>query len=151
MYTKQEISLINQQFWTTLGKYLSPILSADGEKINWINYKTGEKNIRFVMDTTNGRSRISIEFSHKEPMVQQEYFEKLLQLEKRFRQEVGEGWSWQPLTHDAYGKIISLVSIEEDGLNILDKSDWPALISFFKRYLVALDKFWSVNKFAFER
>jgi hypothetical protein len=41
MYTKQEISKQKQAFWTAFGKYMKPVLSADGEEISWLNYKTG--------------------------------------------------------------------------------------------------------------
>ena len=34
MYSKQEASFLNQKFWTSLGQYLAPIPSAEGEKIN---------------------------------------------------------------------------------------------------------------------
>jgi hypothetical protein len=60
MYSKQEASLLTQQFWTSFGQYLVPVLSAEGEKINWINYKTGEKDIRFTMMTGNRTAKISI-------------------------------------------------------------------------------------------
>ena len=41
MYSKQELSRIREEFWTSFGRYMQPILSADGEKVNWVNYKTG--------------------------------------------------------------------------------------------------------------
>ena len=50
MYSKKEISLTRQEFWTAFGQYMAPIPSAGGEKINWINYKTGVKHIYFKME-----------------------------------------------------------------------------------------------------
>ncbi len=151
MYSKQEASLLNQQFWTALGKYMLPIPSAEGEKINWINYKTGEKNIRFVMEAENKIAKISIQLSHTDIAEQQFYFEKFAQLKKIFEQAVGKDWQWLALIENEHGKTISQISTKQNGLNILNKTDWPALISFFKKNLVALDTFWCENKFAFER
>jgi len=151
MYSKQEASLLNQQFWTALGKYMLPIPSAEGEKINWINYKTGEKNIRFVMEVENKIAKIAIQLSHKDIAEQQLYFERFIQLKKIFEHAVGKDWQWLPSMENEHGKTISQISTQKNELNILNKTDWPALISFFKKNLVALDIFWCENKFAFER
>jgi hypothetical protein len=35
-------------------------------------------------------------------------------------------------------------------VSILQKNDWPALISFFKTRIIALDEFWSSVKYDFE-
>ena len=151
MYSKQEASLLTQQFWTSFGQYLVPILSAEGEKINWINYKTGEKDIRFVMVTENKFAKISISLSHKDFILQQKYFEKFLHLKKILHQVLGEEWQWQLHTNDQHGKIISEIFIVQDRVNVLNKEDWPRIISFLKPRIVALDKFWCEYKYAFER
>lgn len=151
MYSKQEASILNQQFWTALGQYMLPILSADGEKINWINYKTGERNVRFVMKAENNTASISIQLSQKDTGEQKAYFEKFIQLKKIFKQYAGNEWKWQPLIRDEHGKIISAISLKQEGLSFLNKADWPELISFFKTNMIALDRFWCENKFAFER
>ena len=56
MYSKSEASQLKQEFWTSFGQYMSPVLSAEGEKLNWINYKTGEKDIFFKMKANNKKS-----------------------------------------------------------------------------------------------
>ena len=83
---------MNQAFWTALGQYMSPVLSAEGEKVNWINYKTGEKNIRFAMQADQQYAKIGIELSHKDTAQQNEYFEKFSQLKKRLEEATGEHW-----------------------------------------------------------
>ena len=60
MYSKEEASKLRQQFWITFGKYLKPIPSAEGLTINWVNYKTGVKNIFFKMDAGQKEATISI-------------------------------------------------------------------------------------------
>jgi hypothetical protein len=35
-------------------------------------------------------------------------------------------------------------------VNLFNRDDWPALISFFKPRLVALDEFWNGAQYAFE-
>lgn len=142
---------MNQQFWTTLGQYMAPISNADGEKINWINYKTGAKHIRFVMQADSKTARIFIEISHKDEALQIEYFGKFTQLKKLLENRIGEQWNWQPNTIDEFGKTISLIYTSLQNVNVFDRADWPLIISFFKSRMIALDKFWCDNRFAFER
>ena len=150
MYSKQEASILNQQFWTTFGQYLAPILSAEGEKINWINYKTGVKDIRFIMQADSNQAKIAIVFLHNDAAVQQLYFEKLAAFKNALHQITGAPWQWQLHTADAYGKIISEVAISLQQINVLDKADWPGIISFFKPLIIALDRFWGEYKIALQ-
>ena len=151
MYSSQEVSVITEQFWTTFGMYLSPILSAEGEKINWVNYKTGEKDIRFIMIADTQSAKISITLLHKDVDLQLLYFDKFVQIKKIFYQAVAEEWQWYPTINDKYGKIISEIFISIDNVNILNKSDWPDIISFFKTRILLLDIFWCEYKYAFDR
>jgi hypothetical protein len=150
MYSKQEASQLRQEFWTTFGQYMNPIVSAEGEKINWINYKTGEKNISFRMHADNKNAVIAIELNHKDKDIQQIYFEQFLQFKNLLHEITSEEWNWQLYTHDEHGKIISKIFIEKAGLSIFQKQDWPELITFFKPSIIALDEFWSQTKYAFE-
>ena len=151
MYSRQEVSFLTQQFWTAFGQYLAPILSAEGEKINWVNYKTGEKDIRFLMKTESSTAKISITLSHKDIALQKIYFEKLLKFKNIFHQFLGEQWQWQKLTTDSNGKLISEVYTSLENVYVLNKNDWPMMISFFKERIVALDRFWCEYKYALER
>ena len=151
MYSSQEVSVITEQFWTTFGMYLSPILSAEGEKTNWVNYKTGEKDIRFTMIAGTQSAKISITLLHKDVDLQLLYFDKFVQIKKIFHQAVAEEWQWHPTITDKYGNTISEIFLSIDNINILNKSDWPVIISFFKTRIVLLDTFWCEYKYAFDR
>ena len=123
MYSRQEASQLKQEFWTAFGQYMSPIFSAEGEKVNWINYKTGEKNIAFRMHADNKKASIAIELNHKDKGIQQIYFEQLQQFKNLFTSIVQEDWSWQLHTHDEHGKIISRISTEKSGVSIFQKNN----------------------------
>ena len=149
MYSKQQASQIRQEFWTAFGKYMQPILSSEGEKVNWINYKTGAKNIFFRMQAGKG-AVIAIEITHPDPELQQEYFDRFIQLRSLFRNILEEEWQWQLHVKDGNGKFISRIYTEVSGVNIFNKNDWPVLISFFKPRIIALDKFWNEVKHGFD-
>jgi len=149
MYSKQEASHIRQEFWTAFGRYMQPVLSAEGETINWINYKTGVRHIYFRMDAGKG-ARISIELNHPDAAVQKEQFTLLTQMKQLLYNSLQEEWEWVSGVKDEHGKIHSLVFKELSGVHLFNKADWPALISFFKPRIIALDAFWSDVKPAFE-
>lgn len=151
MYSKHAASLLTQQFWTAFGQYMSPVLSAEGEKINWVNYKTGVKFIRFTMQSINSTATITIELSNADIVTQQQQFNRLVQFKNQFIQECGNDWRWQKMTTDKHDKIVSSISTSIENVSILNKSEWPKIISFFKPHLISLDKFWSNYKFALQQ
>lgn len=150
MYSRHEASQLKQEFWTALGQYMSPIASAQGEKINWINYKTGEKNIAFKMNADNKKATVSIEITHRDPEIQQIIFEQFQQFKNFLESITKEEWAWQLHVHNDNEKIISRIFKEKNDVSIFKKESWPELISFFKPRIIALDEFWSNVKYAFE-
>lgn len=75
-YSGKSPSLLSQKFWTVFGQYMAPIPSAQGEKINWINYKTAVRFIRFKLQLINNMAAIVIELSHPDLDVQLQQFEQ---------------------------------------------------------------------------
>ena len=79
MFSKQEAAQLRKEFWTVFGQYMSPIHSSEGEKINWINYKTGIKGLQFKMEATQNIASVSIVLNRPDKMQQQFIFEQLMQ------------------------------------------------------------------------
>ena len=150
MYSKQQASLLRQEFWTVFGQYMAPLASAEGTKINWINYKTGEKGIYFRMQAGNKKASIGIELSHADKELRHLYYEHFFQLKNLLHQAMQEDWEWLAETTDEHGKEISRIYKEITGVSLFNKEDWPVIISFLKRRMIALDEFWSTVKFNFE-
>jgi len=150
LYSKQQASQIRQEFWTTFGHYMAPQPSAEGERINWINYKTGEKQVSFKMYTGNRDASIGIELAHPDTGIQELYFEQFAELKNILQATLGEEWTWELFHIDEHGKTISRIYKTLNEASVFNREDWPALISFFKPRLIALDAFWSDAKYAFE-
>lgn len=150
MYSKHAATLLSQQFWTSFGRYMSPVLSAEGEKINWVNYKTGIKSTRFTLQLIGNTATISIEFSHPDIGVQLYQFNQLAACKKKFIEECGEDWQWQKMRKVEDNKTISNITASIKNVSVLNQSDWPEIISFFKPRLISLDKFWSNFKFVLQ-
>lgn len=151
MYTKEEVSRQKQAFWTTFGRYMQPVMSAEGTEVSWLNYKTGIPGIRFKMDVDNKQARIAIELSPKSEEVRSILYSRLLQMKRMLEQELeGEEWLWQEHLSDEWGKTVSAVSITLPGVNLHRKEDWPAIIAFLKQRIIALDAFWNTAHYGFE-
>jgi len=150
MYSKQEASKLREEFWTAFGQYMSPVLSAEQVKVNWINYKTGIRYIHFRLHADNKKARIAIEITHPDPLIREIFFDQFLQLKKLLHTHLAEEWIWISSQHNESGKQISVIYTELPHVNIFSKAQWPELISFFKPRIIALDEFWSSAKYAFE-
>ncbi len=148
MYTKQDTSKQKQAFWTAFGKYMHPILSADGESINWINYKTGNKQFFIKMDVDSKQARIALVVYHPDPALRQRYFERLQKLKFLFEENTGErDWQWLADKTDEDGKVTSVIEKTLAGVNFFHSEDWGPIISFLKPRLIALDAFWSTVRY----
>jgi hypothetical protein len=150
MYTQQEASAMRQKFWISFGKYMSPIPSSTGEKVNWINYRTGIKFINFKMDTQGDSASIGIEMSHKEIEMQELYFNHFKTFKKALEEILEEKWEWQLNAVNESGNTIARIYTILPGININNENDWPKIITFFKNRIIALDKFWNEYRDIFE-
>lgn len=150
MYSREESSIIRQEFWTAFGKYMSPVPSAEGLKINWINYHTRIRDVHFRMDAGPQSASIAITLEHRDAGIQELYFEQFLELKALLHSALEEEWTWQQHVTLPDGRIISRISKELPGVSIFNKDQWPDLISFFKPRIIALDSFWGNARYSFE-
>jgi hypothetical protein len=150
MYSKDEASQIRQAFWTAFGQYIAPQASADGLKVNWVNYKTGIKHLYFKMEADKHSATIGIEIAHPDKGIQELFFEQFIELKTLLKSYLNEDWVWA--LHDAgeHGKTISRIYTTLQDVSIYNRNHWPQLISFFKPRIIALDGFWSIGQYSFE-
>ena len=150
MYSKAEITQLRQAFWTALGQYMAPVPSAEGDTTTWINYKTGLKHVYFRMQADNRRATIGIELLHPDAGIRELFWEQFQELRPLLHETLGETWTWEADATDAHGLPLSRICTELAPANLFSRDDWPALISFFKPRLIALDAFWTDAQYAFE-
>jgi hypothetical protein len=150
MYSKQESTAIKRKFWTTLGMYMKPVPSAWQDKANWLNYKTGIKDVFFRMHADHNMARISIELTHSDPLIRQLYFDHFGAMKGILYDYFKEDWVWDSTAIDEFGRPFSIIKRELESVNIMKEAHWPILISFFKPRLIALDHFWAEAKDSME-
>jgi len=133
---------LRKNFWTTLGQYMSPLPGRSGEVVNWLNYKTGVKNLYFRMDVGDGQASIAIELHHADPAERHLLFEKLRALRPLLENTLQETWDWQEDVVDEDGETISRIGTRIENVNLSNTADWPSIISFLKPRMLSLDEFW---------
>ncbi|CAM3924871.1 protein of unknown function [Pedobacter westerhofensis] len=150
MYSKEQASKLKEAFWTTFGQYIAPHPSAEGLKINWINYKTGIRYLHFKMQADHRSASIAVELSHSDPGIQELIFEQFREFTKILSSYLHEEWEWQLHTTDENHRTISRIYKTLEGVSIFKEEDWPAMISFFKPRIIALDDFWNDASHSFD-
>ncbi len=150
MYSRIAVSKAKKAFWTAFGLYMKPVPTAEGQKVRWQNYKTGVKNVYFRMDTQFNKARIAIEITHPDEDIRALLFDQFEQFKGIMHQFLKEEWAWEMHAKDEFGKPISRIFKELPKVNVMNEEDWPAIISFLKPRIIALDVFWSEFRHAFE-
>jgi len=150
MYTKEQVSKQRQKFWTLFGLYMKPVPGANGESVNWLNYKTGIRHIFFRTDVGRQQAFIRIELRHPQVAQRMQCYQQFVALKKLLENTSGNEWHWQPNETDESGQAINLISQNLNGVNVLNEADWPAIISFLKVRMLQLDAFWELVKAGFE-
>ncbi len=150
MYSKAEAAQRRQAFWTALGQYMAPVPAASGDPTHWINYRTGIKHVAFRLHADQRSAAIAIELTHPDAAIRDIFYEQLRELRPALEESTGEPWTWEPEAVNEHGQPLSRVSHELPNANLFEREDWPALISFFKPRLIALDAFWNGYGWAFE-
>ena len=150
MYSKEEAYQKKKDFWISYGGYMKLQKNAEGESINWINYKTGVKGIYFRSNVDRKFAEVLVQIDHPDPDFNQMIWEQLEEYEIVLKSYVGEDWIWTKDDYDEDGKSISTIKIRLENVSIFRDSDWPTIISFLKERMMNLDEFWVDHKESFE-
>jgi hypothetical protein len=146
MYGRKEAAQMREAFWTAFGQYMQPVPAAGGGKVNWVNYRTGEKDLYFRMQADQRTAAIAIIIAHKDAEARLSFYEKLQPLREELHGFLEEEWQWESDATDEHGRPICRIYTETGDVNIMDRTQWPALISFFKPRIIALDAFWETYR-----
>lgn len=146
MYSRQEKQQLKKAFWTAFGLYMKPVPGAETEHPHWINYKTGLAHIFFHMFTQERTVQIGIEFRHASPQHRDTAMAHFISQQAFFQSVAGNGWMMDEAFVAEGGNTIATVYQSKNGLSVLNKEQWPEIISFLKPRIIALDAWWSFAK-----
>ncbi len=93
---------------------------------------------------------IGIELGHADPELQELFFDQFKELKNLLKSSLGEEWDWKLHEQNEFGQPVTKIEKILLGVNVLDREDWPKIISFLKPRIIALDEFWDNVKPGFE-
>lgn len=149
MFSRQEVQQRKQQFWTAFGLYMKPVPGAGDSHPHWINYKTGVTDVLFHMDALQNSVRIALEFRHARAERRTLFLSHFEAQKSFFESMAGTGWITIPEYEQEGGKKITAIFQQQEQLHIHNPEHWPAIISFFKPRIIALDRWWSYTRDSF--
>jgi Domain of unknown function (DUF4268) len=150
MYSRTEVAMTKEAFWTAFGRFIALHPNSEGEKINWINYNTGYKDVYFRMDVDQKKAAISIQIRHSDVLMRELYYDKFEEFRTLFTEAMGEEWIWDDEAQDENGLYMAKIYIELASVSLFKQEEWPQIVSFFKPRIIALDAFWNDVKDTFE-
>ena len=101
------------------------------------------------MDADQYHVAIAIEVRNPDSVQREELYNKLQALSSIFTETAGNDWKWEKTVLDQNGQAISRISQVIVDVNVYNKTDWPAIISFLKPKMLDLDRFWDLVKESF--
>ncbi|KXX68119.1 DUF4268 domain-containing protein [Flammeovirga sp. SJP92] len=150
MYSREEHIKMRTEFWTRFGQMMKPFTNSEGQKVNWVNYKTGIKNVFFKMDANKQKCSIGIYVTHRDLDLQEVYFQQFIDLKDFLHSVLEEEWAWEFKSKDRNNKTVSRIYIELEGVNLFKQDDQPTIYEFLKPRILKLNEFWEDAKEPFK-
>ncbi len=120
-----------------------------GEKIRWVNYRTGLNSIIFKIETDKKASSICIDIVSTDLGVREVLFEQFEELNLLLSKKM-DRLIWEKNYRIDSGVYISRIYTELIGPSINKESDWGEIYLFFEKNLVALHDFWEMSQEIFK-
>ncbi|HMP93250.1 MAG TPA: DUF4268 domain-containing protein, partial [Phnomibacter sp.] len=93
---------------------------------------------------------VALTFEQASPAMQRKFFSHLQQLKTIFTAHCGTHWVWHEQLTLSPNRQVAAVQTTLPGHNVLLQQQWPPIIAFCKKNLIALDAFWADTKEGFE-
>lgn len=148
MFSKEEATAGKQAFWTAFGRYMQPVLGADGEPRKWMNYETGVPGLYLRVFFQGKAAYAGIEISNIESAQGARLADILLKTLPLLEQHTGPGWDWIAVENRPPNSLFWGTALR--GKNPVVQTYWPEIISFLKQNLLAMDAYWTAAGMAFE-
>ena len=151
MYGKEEAYELRKLFWTSFGKFMKRHKSADFSKVNWMNYKTGAKDLYFRLEADKRTAKICVDLQMEDAGIREIYYAQFKEVQGVFHDLTGIEWDWNENFTNEYNVTLSRLSISIDKVNMYNKDNWQTIFEFYEKYLIGMDEFWVEFKDLFKQ
>jgi len=151
MYGKEEAYELRKLFWTSFGKYMKRHKSADYSKVNWMNYKTGVKDLYFRLEADKRTANICVDLQMPDADIREIYYAQFKEVKSVFHDLTGAEWDWNENYTNDYNVTLTRLSIGIENVNMYNKDSWQTIFEFYEKYLIGMDEFWIEFKDLFKQ
>lgn len=149
MWSKEEVRNRNIRFYTNFGIYMKKHAKEHGEKIRWVNYRTGLNTVHFKLDTFKNSSKVCIDITGKDKGVREVFFEQFEEFKTLLSIRMDK-LDWIQEYRIDSGIYITRIYTELRGPSINKESDWGEIYRFFEKNILALHDFWELSQDVFK-
>lgn len=149
MWSKEEAKNRKIRFFTNFGIYMKKYIPEYGEKIRWVNYRTGLNSIRFKIEADKVSSRVCIDIINKDEGVREVFLEQFEEFKTLLSNSMDE-LEWIKEYRIDSSIYITRIITELKGPSINQESEWGDIYRFFEKNLVALHEFWDISQDVFK-
>ncbi len=132
MFSREESKRLREQFWTSFGIVY---------RTKWIRYNTKIKEIELKFTFTRKYAKVSLDIIDADELIRAYYFEKLLSLKKIIVSEYLPKAQFEEFYELPEEKLISRLFVQQDGVSIHNRQQWPEVMSFLNKNMLQLEAF----------
>lgn len=146
MFSKEDKKLYKTNFWNEFKTLMQKERSADGKRINWLNYPSGLKDIYVRIDADKRHTYLSIDIQSKDDGIRAIIYEQFTEMRRVMEDIMGYKAEWIEHYFVTNTNEISRIWWELPDVSMFKKEDKVIIFDFLKTRLVAFDEFYSEFK-----
>ena len=142
MFSKEVAKQMREEFWEEFRGLYGPRRKRQDLPADWILDRTGVRalNLKFHVDNRVAQVGIDLETNNMDKRL--ELYEKLESVKKILEAAMGEAMNWELDYLRENGKSVSRIYLQLDGIDIYDRSTWPAAHEFMYSHMMKLEGFY---------
>lgn|GEM_PF-6801539 len=143
MINKEEKARLKASFLRNLEFETSLHRNAHRKNLNWLQYRTGLKDIYLRLEIFQDQATLCFDFQHRNAEIRGLMFEQLSEMQNLLNSMSPQPWDREgEVPHPVTGLPIARISHTPQGLSIYNEADHPAIIRELTSFYRAFDKFW---------
>lgn len=149
MWSKEEAKNRRVSFFTNFGIFMKKHAGDYGEKIRWVNYRTGVSAIRFKIEAHKNTSTVAIDIVNKDEGVREVFYEQFEEFKTILNNSLTD-LQWHKSYRVDSGVYIAKIFTQLEGPSINNESDWGKIYRFYEKNLIGLHEFWEISQDVFK-
>ena len=146
MFSKEESRQLNYNFWNGFQECMSKNRSANGRKINWINYPSDVKNIFIRLEVDSKGARLCFDIQPKDDSIRSIFWEQMTELKIVMEDITQSTPEWIENYYYLDKQYISRIVWTDDSLNFYNLEHREPIYKFLKERLTKFDLFYQEYK-----